>query len=119
MKCCTVSAASVVVLLLGVFICPEAAAAPYTPLAWQTRVEQHAQPVFVGQRKHLTWIGDQNRNFIDDRLEITARSATTLDVIVDLNRCLTPAEIEQALSPFGRIEYVGRLITTVDRKSVV
>ncbi len=113
MKCCTVSAASVVVLLLGVFICPEAAAAPYTPLAWQTRVEQHAQPVFVGQRKHLTWIGDQNRNFIDDRLEITARSATTLDVIVDLNRCLTPAEIEQALSPFGRIEYVGRLITTV------
>jgi hypothetical protein len=99
--------------LLGLFTSFPTVACPYTPLAWQKRVEQHSMAVFVGQRKHLTWIRDQNRNFIDDRLEATARSAAALDVIVDLNRCLTPPEIERALAPYGRVEYVGRLITVV------
>jgi hypothetical protein len=113
MRLSTVIAAFPAALLLGVLTCQQAIASPYTPLAWQTPVERHSQAVFVGQRKHLTWIRDQNRNFIDDRLEIAARSATALDVIVDLNRCLTPAEIERVLGPFGRIQYVGRLITMV------
>jgi len=113
MKLPTVIAAIAAALLLELANCEPANAAAYTPLAWQTPVDRHAQSVFVGQRKHLTWIRDQNRNFIDDQLEIAARSAATVDVVVDLNRCLTPEEIQRLLAPFGRIEYVGLLITMV------
>lgn len=88
-------------------------ASPYTPLAWQGKVEQHAHAPMVGQRKHLTWVRDQNRNFIDDELEASAQPGSRVDVVVDLNRCLTPAEIETALAPLGGVAYVGKLITFV------
>lgn len=102
-------------IVAALFILPWTAAnaTVYTPLAWQSTVEHHANRVFVGQRKHISWIRDQNRNFIDDRLELAARSGRPVDVIVDLNRCLTPAEIERAFAPFGRISYVGRMISFV------
>ena len=113
MRTASVVVAVSLVSLLDLIAAPKVDAAPFTPLAWQTPVERHSQSVFVGQRKHLTWIRDQNRNFIDDQLELAARSATAVDVVVDLNRCLTPADIERLLAPFGRIEYVGQLITIV------
>jgi serine protease AprX len=105
-------------LLFSLMTCQFAVAAPYTPLVWQSRVDNHSNSALIGQRKHLTWVRDQNRNFIDDHLEATARLGAPLKVIVDLNRCLTPAEMERAVAPYGRITYVGKLITVVELDQV-
>ena len=88
-----------------------AAATPYTPLAWQTVVERHADPSVVGQRKHTTWIRDGNRNFIDDDIERQFGPGDRVDIIVDLNRCLPAAEISETFSRYGAVAYVGKLIT--------
>ena len=90
-----------------------AQACPYTPLVWQREISQHAIPPMVGQRKHFTWVRDRNRNFIDDELEANAGAAGRVDVTIDVNRCLTPEQIVAAFSPFGKISYVGKLITVV------
>ena len=88
-------------------------ACPVTPLAWQKTVDQHAVAAMIGQKKNLTWIRDQNRNFIDDELEARAGTGGKVNVIVDLNRCVPPNEISETLSQFGRVSYVGKLITFV------
>jgi hypothetical protein len=86
---------------------------PFTPLAWQTVVDSHSNPAFIGQRKHTTWVRDQNRNFIDDEIERRFRPGDSVDVVVDLNRCLMPAEIERAVAGFGTVRHVGKLVTFV------
>jgi hypothetical protein len=93
-------------------------AAPFTPLPWQTRIDRHAQPVFIGQLKHVSWSRDQNRNFIDDRLEVAALAGKPLNVIVDLNHCLPPERIAGLLGPFGHISYVGKLLSIVQLDQV-
>jgi hypothetical protein len=99
-------------LCLAVAACAPAGATPYTPLHWQRLVEQHADPVFVGQRKHTTWIRDQNRNFIDDDIERRFKSGDVVDVVLALNACATPALLE-SLARFGRVRHVGKLVTAV------
>ncbi|HXU00277.1 MAG TPA: S8 family serine peptidase, partial [Polyangia bacterium] len=97
---------------------PRARACPVTPLEWQQQVTQHALAPMVGQRKHTSWIRDQNRNFIDDALERNTGNPR-VDVLVDLNDCLTPTTRTALLSPFGHISYVGKLLTFVQLDGVL
>lgn len=97
-------------LLVGVGV---AQACRFTPLEWQQTVERHAIAGLVGQRKHTTWIRDRNRNFIDDEIEARFRPGEIVNVVVDLNTCMTPPKIESLLSGFGRIRYIGKLVTFV------
>lgn len=90
-----------------------ALATPYTPLAWQQVVDTHSNHSFIGQRKHTTWVRDRNRNFIDDEIETRFKAGDVVNVTVDLNRCLTPAEVERDLIRFGVIRHVGQLITFI------
>ena len=94
-----------------------ALATPYTPLHWQRKVDQHANPAFIGQRKHTTWIRDQNRNFIDDEIERRFKSGDRVDVILALNACATPAQIE-SFSSVGRVAHVGQLVSAIHLKGV-
>ncbi|MGH9792447.1 MAG: S8 family serine peptidase [Candidatus Acidiferrales bacterium] len=67
----------------------------------------------VGQRKHTTWNRDRNRNFIDDEIEKRFRRGEIVDIIVDTNKCLRADQIRAAFSPYGKISYIGKLITFV------
>ena len=73
--------------LVGALCATPVFATQYTPLSWQKRVVQHANSAVVGQRKHLTWVRDQNRNFIDDEIDRRFRPGDTVNIIVDLNKC--------------------------------
>lgn len=88
-------------------------ASHFTPLAWQQPVERHGVQAVVGQRKHTTWIRDQNRNFIDDLIEERHEVGELVDVVVDLNTCLPFERMQDVLGPFGVIRYPGKLITFV------
>lgn len=85
----------------------------FTPLEWQQQVEKHGIAQFVGQRKHTTWARDRNRNFIDDEIERRFRRGELVDVIVDINKCLRPNQIRGVFSPYGKITYIGKLLTFV------
>ena len=93
--------------------CALAAASSFTPLEWQQVVKKHSIPGMVGQRKHTTWVRDQNRNFIDDEIERRFRPGEAVNVIVDLNQCLPADNIQKLFSGFGQIKYIGKLITFV------
>jgi len=89
------------------------AASSFTPLEWQQLVRTHSIKAFVGQRKHTTWIRDKNRNFIDDEIERRFHSGQNVNVVVDLNTCLSAVQIKELLGRFGQIKYVGKMITFV------
>ena len=101
--------------VLGVLLSASsnAEAAKFTPLAWQQRVEQHASPGLVGQRKHTTWSRDLNRNFIDDEIDARFARDELIDVVVNLNVCLPPEEVHRLLSRFGKITYIHKLVSSV------
>jgi len=105
-------------LILAASLLPDAARAigTHTPLAWQQLVGPPADSVFEGQRKNTTWIRDANRNFIDDLIDNA--QAETVDVILDFNRPLTFREIQSRFGPFGRIQYVSRVLTAAFLKDV-
>lgn len=86
-------------------------ASPFTPLAWQQRVEKHFNVSFIGQRKHTTWVRDRNRNFIDDVIEKRREKLKEIDIVVDLNSYLAPKEIEEKFEDYGEVVYIGKLIT--------
>ena len=88
-------------------------ASPYTPLEWQQPVGKHAMRALSGQLKHTSWVRDKNRNFIDDQIERRHRSDQLVDVIVDLNTSLAHESIKELLDRFGRLTYVGKLVTFV------
>jgi len=90
-----------------------AAITAFTPIEWQQTVREHKIATFVGQRKHTTWIRDKNRNFIDDEIEARFHSGQNVNVIVDLNACLTQEQIKDLLGRFGQIKYIGKTITFV------
>ncbi len=71
---------------------PPAKASSFTPLEWQRLVEKHSISAVVGQRKNTTWVRDQNRNFIDDEIEKRFHAGEVVNVVVDLNHCLTPPQ---------------------------
>jgi subtilisin family serine protease len=91
----------------------QALACKHTPLEWQQRVEKHAIPAMVGQQKHLTWVRDKNHNFIDDEIEARFHAGEIVNVVVDLNHCLTPGQIKELLAKYGRIRYIGKMVTFV------
>lgn len=103
----------VLTIVLTVLPVCDAWACKFTPLEWQQRVEQHVGAEFVSQRKHTTWIRDLNRNFIDDAIDARFTPGELVDVIVDLNTCLSPPEIHRLLSRFGRITYIQKLVSSV------
>lgn len=88
-------------------------ASPFTPLEWQRKVEKHPDDNFIGQRKHMTWVRDRNRNFIDDEIDRLSKKLSEFDIIVDLNTYLTPLEIKKRFDGYGRIRYMGKMITFV------
>jgi subtilisin family serine protease len=88
-------------------------ACTFTPLEWQQRVENHVGKEMVGQLKHTTWNRDLNRNFIDDMIESSFQPGEVVDIVVDLNKCLTPPEIQRLLSRFGSIAYMNKLVSSV------
>jgi len=88
-------------------------ASSFTPLEWQQEVKTHSIKAFIGQRKHTTWVRDKNRNFIDDEIERRFHSGQNVNVVVDLNTCLPPAEIKDLLGRFGQVKYIGKMITFV------
>jgi serine protease AprX len=90
-----------------------ASASTFTPLEWQQLVRTHKIKEFVGQRKHITWIRDKNRNFIDDEIEARFHSGQNVDVVVDLNTCLQAEELKRLLGRFGEIKYIGKTVSFV------
>jgi subtilisin family serine protease len=93
-----------------------ASAAPFTPLEWQrvvTQASQHCCPEVVGQRKHVGWGRDRNRNYIDDEIERRFGPGDRVNVILELNSCMTPKEIKKTFSRAGEIVYVSKFITYV------
>lgn len=88
-------------------------ASPFTPPEWQQRVEKHAVKSMVGHRKHTTWVRDRNRNFIDDQIETFYKKEDRVDVILDLNAFIPPRKVAESFSRYGKIRYVGKLITCV------
>jgi len=101
------------ILLCSLLLPGVSFATAYTPLAWQSVVDGHANPAFNGQRKHLAWVRDQNRNFVDDEIEKRFKKGDRLDVILQLNHCLMPGQIEELISGRGKVLHVGQLITFV------
>lgn len=59
---------------------------------------------------------DENQNFVDDEIE-AMDAGEAVNVLLDLNRCPSPADIEE-LSAFGTLGYVGPFISVVELKSV-
>src|SRR5262245_21964229 len=88
-------------------------ATAFTLLAWHSVVYGHSNPAVNGQRKHLTWVRDKNRNFVDDEIEARFRKGDRVDVILQLNHCLMPNEIEGLVAGHGTVMHVGQLITFV------
>jgi subtilisin family serine protease len=100
------------------FVCltacmPASAACKYTPLTWQNTIREHSDSRFLGQEKHIGWIRDLNANFIDDQIEQNYGPGQVVNVIVDLNRCSTPSEIQERFQRYGQIQYIGKLVTYV------
>lgn len=85
----------------------------FTPLEWQQPVQQHSFSSFVDQVKHTTWIRDRDQTFVDDEIERRFGPGELVDVIVDLNRCVSPGRIREMLAPYGRLSYIGQMITFV------
>ncbi len=90
-----------------------ALACKFTPLEWQQRVDRHATEALVGQRKHTTWSRDRNRNFIDDEIERRYRPGELVNVVIDLNTCLTPSQVHSLLSKFGKVTHISPLVSVV------
>jgi len=110
-----VIAAIAITFTLGplVFSPVETSASPYTPLEWQREIPRESHSPLWGQRKHTSWIRDRDRDFIDDDIKRLFKLEQRINIIVDLNRLLTGPQIRDLLSPFGNIEYIGKLITFV------
>jgi len=88
---------------------PEAGATPLVPLEWQTRVKAGAME---NQRKHVGWVRDLNQNFVADKLD-TMPPDERVTVILEMNECLTRAEIDRRFAAFGVIRRVGRLLAYI------
>ncbi|MEQ6342680.1 MAG: S8 family serine peptidase [Gammaproteobacteria bacterium] len=99
--------------LLLIFTSVPLYATAYTPLSWQEVVKSHSNPILIGQHKHLTWVRDQNRNFIDDEIEARFGPKDHTNIILALNRCLPPAQVQEIFSRYGKITYIGKLVSFV------
>lgn len=103
--------AAALCLLVGVTTPSQGRASKHTPQAWRRIVLQHPDPRFEGQRKHLGWNRDQNRNFIDDEIETRFGPGDLVDVVVELNDCVPVKQVVQRLGAVAPVTYVGRLVS--------
>jgi hypothetical protein len=88
-------------------------ASTFTPLEWQQMVKNHSNSRFIGQRKHLTWIRDLNRDFIDDEIERRFHGGDHVNIIIDLNRCMNPEQIQVTFGRYGHIAYLSKTVSSV------
>jgi serine protease AprX len=104
----------VVVSALQLTVGGQAHATPFTPLEWQQEVRHHAFPGFVHQKKHVSWSRDVDHNFVDDELEYRfGHLRKKVSIIVDLNHCMPDNQLKAMLGKYGKVTYIGRLITYV------
>jgi hypothetical protein len=94
MKCQLLAAAFATLISLHVKACE------FTPLAWQQQVKEHPVASLVGQRKNIGWSRDKNVNFVDDEIENRYKPDDIIDVVVDMNRCLSTADVTRLLLSF-------------------
>src|SRR6266849_3129807 len=90
-----------------------AQACNHPPIEWQQPVRQHSIAAMIGQQKHLTWNRDPDRAFIDIEIRKRFHAGEAVNIFVDLNHCLTPSQIREQFSKYGKIKYIGKLITFV------
>jgi len=88
-------------------------ATPFTPTEWQQLVTSNRNPIFIGQHKNISWPRDRNRNFIDDEIERRFHDGQRVNIIIDLNHCEDPAELQKQFSEYGEVTYVAKLISSV------
>src|SRR6185295_3205207 len=98
-----------------------ASAAPFTPPIWRETVVQFNGTEVKG--KMVGWNRDENRNFVDDVIEgRIAGGASSFDVIVAFNRCVTCGEagadgedgedeVVGVLRKVGTLDYMGQFLT--------
>jgi subtilisin family serine protease len=103
-----------VFFFLGALTSAHVSAEPYTPPEWQGENTDHPDRTLRTQRKHTTWTGDRNRNFIDDEIEQARfRPDERINVVIDLNTSLTEPQIRDLFSSYGRVKYISSLITFI------
>lgn len=93
----------------------EACASRYTPAVWRRLIPEFPKSAFAGQRKHVGWSRDRDGNFIDDKMPV---GAETVRVVLELNDCYPLDHLRSRLAPFGRIDYVGQLVSCVYMSAV-
>lgn len=93
-------------------------AAKHTPAGWRRLVEEPPGSRFFGQRKHIGWNRDGNRNFIDDEIEARFKEGDHVNVIVELNDCIPIEQIVSRLSTIAPVTYVGRLVSCAYMRQV-
>ena len=105
---------NLVVFVVAVLALPGVAqASRFTPLEWQQPVNGYGIQSMDGQRKHTTWVRDRDRDFVDDLIVERGEPGGLVNVIIDLNDCLPLEQIDRLLRPFGRISYIGKMVTFV------
>lgn len=105
-------------LVVAFSVAPFLAATPFTPLEWQQKVTANPNPAFIGQLKNTSWSRDQNRDFIEDEIGRRYRPGDFVDVIIDLNHCMTGSEIKEDFGKYGQVTYVVKLISSFYLKRV-
>jgi len=95
--------------LVLAFFSPIVLGSPFIPQDWQQLVK--AGPL-AGQRKHLGWNRDLNKNYVDDQLEAMPAGEKTT-VIVQLNECYSRQDLQARFGAFGTIRRVGVLVAYV------
>jgi serine protease AprX len=67
----------------------------------------------------MRWNRDLNHDFIDDEILKRFKPNERVNVVVDLNRYLSPTQIHALLSQYGKIKYIGKTITFVHLDGVL
>ncbi|MEK7314978.1 MAG: S8 family serine peptidase, partial [Candidatus Eisenbacteria bacterium] len=97
---------------------PVSEASKHTPAGWRQLVAGMPGSPFLGQRKHVGWNRDGNRNFIDDEIEARFEEGDFVNVIVELNDCFPLENVVTRLSAIAPVTYVGRLVSCAYMKGV-
>lgn len=85
-------------------------ASRYTPAEWRRRIPVSPKTDFSGQLKHRGWSRDLDSNFVDDRIPA---GVDPVHVVVELNDCYPLDQMRTLLGRYGRIDYLGELVSCV------
>lgn len=109
MKRTLISIGTVLSLLAFACLASTVSASPFVPEAWQQRVK--AGPL-EDERKHIEWARDLDKDFLDDAFNGLAPGEKT-SVIVQLNDCKQPGELQTRFSAYGTVAYTGVILSFV------